>query len=131
VHLSEESPRSKVDLLVLMIRKLYLFVSGEVVEDNSDSLMNQEVLLPGHLYLMVVKEKMQVGLDGGGEGRGGGGGAACFSCGWCCWSMSVVYVIVVMHHSCGVLHALGSTAASSKATQLLCWSAAPVLDVYV
>ncbi len=52
--------RAQLDLLVLMIRKLYGFVSGEVVEDNSDSLMNQEMLLPGHLYLMFLKEKLQV-----------------------------------------------------------------------
>ncbi len=60
VHLPGEAGRAKVDLLVIMIRKLYAFVSGEVVEDNSDSLMNQELLLPGHLYLMFLKEKMMV-----------------------------------------------------------------------
>jgi DNA-directed RNA polymerase I subunit RPA2 len=59
VHLGDDGT-AKVDLLVIILRKLYAFVAGDVVEDNSDSLMNQEMLLPGHLYLMFIKEKLQV-----------------------------------------------------------------------
>ena len=33
-----------------MIRKLYSLVFGKINPDNLDSLCNQEVLLPGHLY---------------------------------------------------------------------------------
>ena len=38
-----------------MLQKLYSTVHGEVEVDNSDTPMNQEVLLPGHLYLMIFK----------------------------------------------------------------------------
>ena len=42
--------QQKFDLLILMLRKLYAFVTGDILEDNADSLMNQEILVPGHLY---------------------------------------------------------------------------------
>ncbi len=38
-----------------MFQKLLAVVEGKAAIDNSDSPMNQEVLLPGHLYLMVFK----------------------------------------------------------------------------
>ena len=38
-----------------MMRKLYTLANGLIGEDNSDSVMNQEILLPGHLYLMFLK----------------------------------------------------------------------------
>ncbi len=56
VHLS--SPRDKFELLVVMLRKLYAFVAGTAAEDNADALTNQELLLPGHLYCMFLKEKL-------------------------------------------------------------------------
>lgn len=61
VHLpkGEKGRAQKVELLCLMLRKLYAFAKGEVREDNSDSVMNHELLLPGHLYLMILKEKLQ------------------------------------------------------------------------
>lgn len=49
----------KWHLLVLMMQKLYGLVSGSVQPDSPDSLHAQEVLLPGHLMTMMVKEKMQ------------------------------------------------------------------------
>lgn len=55
----EKGRAQKVELLCLMLRKLYAFAKGEVREDNSDSVMNHELLLPGHLYLMILKEKLQ------------------------------------------------------------------------
>lgn len=42
-----------------MIRKLYALASGEIGPDNVDSPMNFELLLPGHVYLMFLKEKLQ------------------------------------------------------------------------
>ena len=54
----------KFDLLVLMFRKLYAFVTDDVLEDNADSLMNQEILTPGHLMLMIVKEKVEEFMNG-------------------------------------------------------------------
>ena len=34
----------------------------QIRADNPDSLMNQELLLPGHLYTMFVKEKLEESL---------------------------------------------------------------------
>lgn len=39
VHLTSDA--AKLEVLCLMLRKLYLFAQGAVVEDNSDSLNNQ------------------------------------------------------------------------------------------
>jgi DNA-directed RNA polymerase I subunit RPA2 len=41
-----------------MIRKLYSLVAGECCQDNPDSPQNQEILLGGHLYGMIIKEKL-------------------------------------------------------------------------
>ena len=49
----------KWHVLILMIQKLYGLVSGSIQPDSPDSLHAQEVLLPGHLMTMMVKEKMQ------------------------------------------------------------------------
>lgn len=57
VHL--ESPREKYRLLVFMIRKLYALVGGECSTDNPDSPQHQEVLLPGFLYGMIIKERLE------------------------------------------------------------------------
>lgn len=46
-----------------MLRKLYALVAGDIPVDNPDSQTNQDILLPGHLYLMIVKEKLQEWLD--------------------------------------------------------------------
>ncbi|EQC34809.1 hypothetical protein SDRG_07614 [Saprolegnia diclina VS20] len=61
VHIpkGEKGRAQKVELLCLMIRKLYAFAKGDIREDNPDSVMNHELLLPGHLYLMILKEKLQ------------------------------------------------------------------------
>lgn len=42
-----------------MIRKLYAIVSGSCCPDNPDSPQHQEVLLPGSLYGMIIKERME------------------------------------------------------------------------
>ncbi|KAJ2787662.1 hypothetical protein GGI15_000552 [Coemansia interrupta] len=56
VHLSDA--RDKFNMLAHMVRKLYALVSGECQEDNSDTPQMQEVYLPGHLYLGIIKEKL-------------------------------------------------------------------------
>lgn len=61
VHL--DSSFDKFHLLIFMIRKLYALASGACIQDNADSPVNQELLLPGHLFLMVYKEKMQDWLN--------------------------------------------------------------------
>ncbi|KIM75007.1 hypothetical protein PILCRDRAFT_79465 [Piloderma croceum F 1598] len=60
VHL--ESPRDKYRMLLFMLRKLYTSVSGACCPDNPDSPQHQEVLLPGSLYGMIIKERLEEAL---------------------------------------------------------------------
>ena len=46
-------------IICLMIEKLYALVTDEINADNLDSLMTQEVLLTGHLYMMILREKLE------------------------------------------------------------------------
>ena len=46
-----------------MLRKLFALVSGECCPDNPDSPQHQEILLPGYLYGMVVKERLEEALN--------------------------------------------------------------------
>ena len=46
-----------ISFLRFMTRKLYAFVNGKCAAESADSPMNQEVLLGGHFYLMVLKVK--------------------------------------------------------------------------
>ncbi|XP_077440050.1 DNA-directed RNA polymerase I subunit RPA2 [Vanacampus margaritifer] len=48
----------KFRLLCLMCRKLFSFAKQESLEENPDSIACQEVLTPGQLYLMFLKERM-------------------------------------------------------------------------
>ncbi|OXB68365.1 hypothetical protein ASZ78_015305 [Callipepla squamata] len=57
IHLTDRT--EKFYLLCMMTRKLYAFAKGECMEDNPDSLMNQEVLTPGQLFLMFLKERLE------------------------------------------------------------------------
>ncbi|XP_075920649.1 DNA-directed RNA polymerase I subunit RPA2 [Petromyzon marinus] len=54
----------KFQLLCMMTRKLFAFAKGECAPENPDSLSTQEVLTSGHLYLMMLKEKMEGWLMG-------------------------------------------------------------------
>jgi len=63
-HNEETASHDKFVMVCLMLRKLYRFVGGDVLEDNPDSLANQELLLAGHLYCMFVKEKLSEMLQG-------------------------------------------------------------------
>ena len=49
----------KFNILCLMAEKLYLLVFDMIKPDNLDSPINHEILLSGHLYLMVLKEKIE------------------------------------------------------------------------
>lgn len=46
-----------------MLRKLYSIVSKSCCVDNPDSPQHQEVLLPGQLYGMIIKEKLEDALN--------------------------------------------------------------------
>ena len=46
-----------------MLRKLYALVSGSCCADNPDSPQHQEVLLPGSLYSMIIKERLEETLN--------------------------------------------------------------------
>ena len=45
--------------LSTMIQKLYALVSGKIEPDNLDSLVNHDILLPGHFYMMFFREKIE------------------------------------------------------------------------
>ena len=45
-----------------MLRELFALVSGECCPDNPDSPQHQEILLPGYLYGMIVKERLEEAL---------------------------------------------------------------------
>ncbi|GHJ88216.1 hypothetical protein NliqN6_4618 [Naganishia liquefaciens] len=62
VHL--DGPRDKFRMLLFMLRKLYSLVSGASCADNPDSPQHQEVLLPGFLYSMIIKERFDECLNG-------------------------------------------------------------------
>jgi DNA-directed RNA polymerase I subunit RPA2 len=64
VHLPHKATEAKFELLIEMLRKLYSFCSGETAADNSDALQNHELLLGGHLYGMILKERLEQMLIG-------------------------------------------------------------------
>ncbi|KAJ1438517.1 hypothetical protein B484DRAFT_444535 [Ochromonadaceae sp. CCMP2298] len=53
-----EGVGDKLECMLHMMRKLFSFVQGKCVADNADAFSNHDLLLPGHLYTMIVKEKM-------------------------------------------------------------------------
>ncbi|KAK7111027.1 DNA-directed RNA polymerase I subunit RPA2-like [Littorina saxatilis] len=62
VHL--ESNLDKFNKMVYMTKKLLSFAKGECAEESADNPMNQELLLSGHLLLMLLKEKAEGWLYG-------------------------------------------------------------------
>ena len=62
VHLNNNN--DKINTICVMISKLYALVSDEISPDNLDALQNQEILLPGHLYLMILRERLEEMLLG-------------------------------------------------------------------
>ncbi|KAI3986275.1 hypothetical protein MKX01_028556, partial [Papaver californicum] len=63
VHL--ESNHDKFYLLIFMLQKLFAFVDQTVAPDNTDALQNHEVLLPGHLIALYLKDRLQQWLKKG------------------------------------------------------------------
>lgn len=58
VDLTENQNNDKFKLIIFMIQKLYCLVAGECAMDNPDAVSGQEILLPGFLYGMIIKEKL-------------------------------------------------------------------------
>lgn len=56
--------QDKYNCLVLMMQKLYALVEGRIKPENPDALHCHEILLPGHIYLQIIKEKLQDWLLG-------------------------------------------------------------------
>lgn len=63
VHLDDNF--DKFNLLIFMLQKLFSLVDQTSVPDNPDSLQNHEVLLPGHLITLYLKEKLEDWLQKG------------------------------------------------------------------
>lgn len=59
IFIHTENFADKLECLLHMIRKLFAFAEGKCVADNADALMNHELLLPGHLLTMYLKEKLE------------------------------------------------------------------------
>lgn len=57
-RLTESHNHDKFRMLLFMIRKLYTLVAGDCSADNPDALSSQEILLPGFLYGMIIKERL-------------------------------------------------------------------------
>ena len=64
-EVTESNDMDKFRMLLFMTRKLYALVEGECAVDNPDAVQNQEILLPGHLYGMIVKERIEEWLTTG------------------------------------------------------------------
>jgi DNA-directed RNA polymerase I subunit RPA2 len=58
VDVTQIQNNDKFKMLLFMIRKLYCLVNGECAVDNPDAVSSQEILLPGFLYGMIIKEKL-------------------------------------------------------------------------
>eukprot|EP00798_Chlamydomonas_sp_ICE-L_P010691 gene10691-12383_t len=54
-------PARKTDFetLIQMLHKLYALVTSSCCEDNADALTHHELLMPGHLLLKFMKEKLE------------------------------------------------------------------------
>ncbi|KAI4101189.1 MAG: hypothetical protein L6R37_005039 [Teloschistes peruensis] len=59
VDVTESQDMNKFKLLIFMIRKLYSLAAGDYAADNPDAISAQEILLPGFLYGMLIKEKLE------------------------------------------------------------------------
>ena len=59
VNVTEPQNIDKFRLLIFMIRKLYSLAAGDCAVDNPDAVSSQEILLPGFLYGMIIKEKLE------------------------------------------------------------------------
>jgi len=62
-NVTELQNTNKLEMLFFMTRKLYSLAEGECAPDNPDAVSNQEVLLGGFLYGMILKERIEELLD--------------------------------------------------------------------
>ncbi|RDL36946.1 DNA-directed RNA polymerase subunit beta [Venustampulla echinocandica] len=58
VNVTDVEDNDKFKMLLFMTKKLYALVSGECAVDNPDAVQNQEILLGGFLYGMIIKERL-------------------------------------------------------------------------
>lgn len=56
---TDTNDADKFRLLLFMVRKLYALAEGECSVDNPDAVQSQEILLPGFLYGMIIKERLE------------------------------------------------------------------------
>ncbi|KAL8370558.1 hypothetical protein RB595_000774 [Gaeumannomyces hyphopodioides] len=59
VEVTEQQDSDKFRMLLVMMRKLYALVAGECAVDNPDAVQNQEILLGGFLYGMILRERLE------------------------------------------------------------------------
>ncbi|KAK4613780.1 DNA-directed RNA polymerase I subunit RPA2 [Fulvia fulva] len=64
---TEAQDNDKFRMLVFMTRKLYSLAEGECTLDNPDAVQNQEILLPGFLFGMIIKEQVDEWLNSIGD----------------------------------------------------------------
>lgn len=60
VHLFNDV--DKFNTLLLMTRKLYALIQNEIEPDNLDTVSCHEVLLPGQVYGLIFKERLEISL---------------------------------------------------------------------
>ncbi|EXJ89225.1 DNA-directed RNA polymerase I subunit RPA2 [Capronia epimyces CBS 606.96] len=58
VDVTPAQNNDKFQLILFMIRKLYALAAGDCALDNPDAVSNQEILLGGFLYGMILKESI-------------------------------------------------------------------------
>lgn len=58
VNVTETQDDDKFRMMLFMVRKLYSLVAGDCAVDNPDAVQNQEILLGGFLYGMIIKERL-------------------------------------------------------------------------
>lgn len=61
IHLADHT--DKFNLLVFMVQKLFQTVQGRHKIEGADGVMMQEILLGGHLYQKVLKERVETWLS--------------------------------------------------------------------
>jgi DNA-directed RNA polymerase I subunit RPA2 len=55
-----ESNRARVDCLAYMARKLIALMRGEILTESPDNPQFQEAVTPGHLMMLLMKERLEV-----------------------------------------------------------------------
>lgn len=59
---SRRANEDKFQMLVVMVKKLFTLVQDRCAVEGVDSVMMQEVVMGGHLYLQLLKEKLETWL---------------------------------------------------------------------